>query len=186
MPLDTFAQLEPDDRHLEALAADASRPRKLADVLRAPQSQRFVHEFSIFEQTHTSKDKRHPRGLCSKWIIFRGVIGAESGVCGGVAFEPTDLRARRTLPSAGGAQVQTRHRLYMDGPRELDARHAAGINVQLLWDPGTQGLSVVAHDATSDETVTIYVEGHQALEVFRHPFAYAGEPAPRADLRVKA
>ena len=31
---------------------------------------------------------------------------------------------------------------------------------------------------------TIYVEPDQALEVFRHPFAYAGEPAPRADLRV--
>jgi hypothetical protein len=98
----------------------------------------------------------------------------------------TDLRARRTLPSAGGAQAQTRHRLYMDGPLELDARHAAGIDVELLWDPRTQGLSVVAHDAMSDETVTIFVEADQALEVFRHPFAYAGEPAPRMGLRVKA
>jgi len=74
----------------------------------------------------------------------------------------------------------------MDGPLELDARHAAGIDVELLWDPRTHGLSVVAHDATTDETVTIYVEAAQALEVFRHPFAYAGEPAPRADLRVNA
>jgi len=74
----------------------------------------------------------------------------------------------------------------MDGPLELDARHAAGIDVELLWDPRTHGLSVVAHDTTTDETVTIYVEAHQALEVFRHPFAYAGEPAPRAALRVNA
>jgi hypothetical protein len=103
-----------------------------------------------------------------------------------MGFEPTDLRARWTLPSAGGAQAQTRHREYRDGPLELDARHAAGIDVELLWDPRTQGLSVVAHDAMSDETVTIYVEADQALEVFRHPFAYAGEPAPRAGLRVKA
>jgi hypothetical protein len=44
----------------------------------------------------------------------------------------------------------------------------------------------VAHDATSDETVTIFVEADQALEVFRHPFAYAGEPARRGGLRVSA
>jgi hypothetical protein len=74
----------------------------------------------------------------------------------------------------------------MDGPLELDARHGGGIDVSLLWDPRTQGLSVVAHDATSDETVTIFVEADQALEVFRHPFAYAGERAPRARLRVNA
>ena len=72
----------------------------------------------------------------------------------------------------------------MDGPLQLDARHAGGIDVELLWDPRTQGLSVVAHDARSDETVTIYVAADQALEVFRHPFAYAGEPATRARLQV--
>ena len=83
-------------------------------------------------------------------------------------------------------QAQTRHRQYMDGPLELDARHAAGIDVELLWDPRTQGLLVVAHDAMSDETVTIFVEADQALEVFRHPFAYAGEPAPPVALRAKA
>jgi hypothetical protein len=72
----------------------------------------------------------------------------------------------------------------MDGPLELDARHSAGIDVELLWDPRTQGVSVVAHDAATDETVTIYVEADQALEVFRHPFAYVGEPAGRVGSRV--
>ena len=71
VPLDTSAQLEPDDRHLQALAADATRPGQLANVLRAPPRQRFVHEFSVFEQTHTPKDKRRAESLCSKWIIFR-------------------------------------------------------------------------------------------------------------------
>ena len=73
----------------------------------------------------------------------------------------------------------------MDGPLELDARHPAGIDVELLWDPRTHGVLVVARDATSDETVTIYVEPDEALEVFRHPFAYAGQAASRAGLRVK-
>jgi hypothetical protein len=74
----------------------------------------------------------------------------------------------------------------MDGLLQLDARHAAGIDVELLWDPRTQGVSVVAHDAATDETVTIYVEADQALEVFRHPFAYVGEPAARIGSRVEA
>jgi hypothetical protein len=74
----------------------------------------------------------------------------------------------------------------MDAPVELDARHAAGIDVQLLWDPRTQGVSVVAHDGMTDETVTIFVEPDQALEVFRHPFAHAKQPASRTGLRIKA
>ena len=73
----------------------------------------------------------------------------------------------------------------MDGLLELDARHAAGIDVELLWDPRTQGVLVVVHDTTNDETVTIYVEPENALEVFRHPYAYAGQPASRNELRVE-
>jgi hypothetical protein len=61
----------------------------------------------------------------------------------------------------------------MEAPVELDFRHAAGIDVQLLWDRRTQGLTVVAHDGQTDETITIFVEAAQALEVFQHPFAYA-------------
>ena len=114
-------------------------------------------------------------------VLHRARHAPRRSLARGIA---SPLRARWTLPSAGAAQAQTRHRQYMDGPLELDARHAAGIDVELLWDPRTHGLSVVAHDTTTDETVTIYVEADQALEVFRHPFAYAGEPAPRADLRV--
>jgi hypothetical protein len=56
---------------------------------------------------------------------------------------------------------------------ELDGRHSAGIDVQLLWDRSTRGLWVVAHDVQTDETVSIAVDPEQALEVFNHPFAYA-------------
>jgi hypothetical protein len=60
----------------------------------------------------------------------------------------------------------------MEGPVELDAREAAGIAVQLLWDRRTYGLSVVAHDLRLDEWVEIVVEPDQAVEVFHHPYAY--------------
>jgi hypothetical protein len=60
----------------------------------------------------------------------------------------------------------------MESPVELDAREAAGIAVQLLWDRSTHGLSVVAHDLRLDERVEIAVEPAQALEVFQHPYAY--------------
>ena len=60
----------------------------------------------------------------------------------------------------------------MDTRLELDGRQAGGIDIQLLWDPRTQALTVVAHDIKTDETVAIEVEADQALEVFRHPFAY--------------
>ena len=74
----------------------------------------------------------------------------------------------------------------MEAQLEIDGRHAAGIDVQLLWDPRTQGLTVVAHDVTTDETITIVVEPDEALEVFNHPFAYAKQHARRAADRVKA
>src|SRR5207249_2049301 len=85
--LDTFAQLEPDDSHLQTLAADAGRPGQLANVLRAPPRQRFVHEFSVFEQAHSPKDKRLRRSLCSKWINFQD--------------EPSDSRVRSQLVTMG-------------------------------------------------------------------------------------
>lgn len=59
---------------------------------------------------------------------------------------------------------------------ELDAREAAGIAVQLLWDRRTYGLTVVANDVRLDERVEILVEPEEALEVFRHPFAYVRRP----------
>ncbi len=61
----------------------------------------------------------------------------------------------------------------METQVELDGRHAAGIDVQLLWDRLTHTLTVVAHDVKTDETIAIEVEPERALDVFRHPFAYA-------------
>jgi hypothetical protein len=61
----------------------------------------------------------------------------------------------------------------METQVELDGRHSAGIDVQLLWDRLTHTLTVVAYDEKTDETVEIEVEPDRALDAFRHPFAYA-------------
>jgi hypothetical protein len=82
------------------------------------------------------------------------------------------FRLSRTGRLGGGTPEEKAHRPNMESPVELDAREAAGISVQLLWDRRTYGLSVVAHDLRLDEWVEIVVAPDEALEVFRHPYAY--------------
>jgi hypothetical protein len=64
--------------------------------------------------------------------------------------------------------------------RELDARSCDGLDVRLLWNHGDGSLSVTVADARTDELFTIPVAGHDALEAFHHPFAYAATPARAA------
>lgn len=57
--------------------------------------------------------------------------------------------------------------------RELDHRTNDGIEVQLLWDPRTDRVSVALTDARSGEMLHFDVDGADALDAFRHPYAYA-------------
>lgn len=58
--------------------------------------------------------------------------------------------------------------------RELDARFANGLHVQLWWDPETSCVWVSARDARTANQFLIEVrDGQRPLDVFRHPFAYA-------------
>jgi hypothetical protein len=59
--------------------------------------------------------------------------------------------------------------------RELDHRVSDGIDVRLLWRPHDNRTFVAVADARTGESFTIEVGEHQrALDVFQHPFAYAG------------
>jgi hypothetical protein len=61
--------------------------------------------------------------------------------------------------------------------RELDRRHIDGIDVRLLWNERENRVIVTVNDAKTEEAFTIEVrEGERALDVFHHPFAYAGRP----------
>lgn len=61
---------------------------------------------------------------------------------------------------------------YRSSRRELACRSNNGIEVRLLWSPDDDALAVTVDDATG-ESFELVVEPHEALDVFRHPYAHA-------------
>ena len=57
--------------------------------------------------------------------------------------------------------------------KELDYRTGDQIEVSLLWSPESGQLAVVVIDQEAGEEFAMEVEPSEAMEVFRHPFAYA-------------
>ena len=58
--------------------------------------------------------------------------------------------------------------------RELDRRMNDGIEVTLFWDSQTDRLFVALEDHRSAGSLELDVSASEALEAFRHPYAYAG------------
>ena len=58
-------------------------------------------------------------------------------------------------------------------PRELAARVGDGVEVRLLWRPGSADVVVEVVDSRLGERIMLDVAGDQALDAFHHPFAYA-------------
>ena len=56
---------------------------------------------------------------------------------------------------------------------ELASRESAGIQVTLFWNPEGNALSVVVHDNRTGEEFSLAPEPAEAMDVYRHPFAYA-------------
>jgi hypothetical protein len=56
--------------------------------------------------------------------------------------------------------------------RELDHRVGDGFEVTLLWGADDGELKVVVNDWRSDEQFEVPATPDNALEVFKHPFAY--------------
>jgi hypothetical protein len=57
--------------------------------------------------------------------------------------------------------------------KELDYRTGDQMEVSLLWSPESGQLAVVVVDKVAGEEFAMGVEPSEAMEVFRHPFAYA-------------
>ena len=58
--------------------------------------------------------------------------------------------------------------------RELDRRHADGIDVRLLWNRWTDRVLVAVSDTRTGARFSVDVPaGARPLHVFHHPYAYA-------------
>jgi hypothetical protein len=69
---------------------------------------------------------------------------------------------------------------------ELDYRENDGISVLLLWNPSTDKLTVSVYDEKKDDAFELDVDPSEALDAFRHPYAYLsrGGRIRTGDLRV--
>jgi hypothetical protein len=82
-------------------------------------------------------------------------------------------------------------RTTRDEVSELAHRESGGVEVALLWDSGTNQLTVRVGDAGSGDSFELPVESADALDAFRHPYAYAARsgvaflpPAPELALTL--
>ena len=66
--------------------------------------------------------------------------------------------------------------------KELAQRETDGIAVRLLWQTGTDRLTVSVQDWRTGEAFELSAAAHEAMDVFNHPFAYA----TRSGLEVAA
>jgi hypothetical protein len=56
--------------------------------------------------------------------------------------------------------------------RELDYRSGDGIAVTLLWEPEKDRVVVAVEDERTNDRFRIRVDAADALDAFRHPYAY--------------
>jgi hypothetical protein len=86
----------------------------------------------------------------------------------------TELRARRqpTSPDPFRDFEPERH---VPAPviSELDRRRNDGIDVRLLWNRTADQIVVSVFDAKTGDAFSIEVEGRDAMDAFRHPYAHA-------------
>ena len=61
----------------------------------------------------------------------------------------------------------------IETPLELDYRAADSLEVWLLWTASTNRIFLLVHDAKLDEYFEVEVDGAEALDAFRHPYAYS-------------
>ena len=57
---------------------------------------------------------------------------------------------------------------------ELAHRASNGIDVALLWSRCTGRLTVAVEDVRTGESFTVDAPSDRALDVYNHPYAYAG------------
>jgi hypothetical protein len=64
--------------------------------------------------------------------------------------------------------------LFEQPARELCHRTADGIEVRLVWYPATEGLAVIVEDPRELEMLEVPVGAADPMDVYQHPYYYAG------------
>ena len=87
-----------------------------------------------------------------------------------------------------GGQPDAMFHQATDRLQELAFRESDGIEVALLWDSVEDRVLLNVRDSRRGEWIVRGVAHADALDAFRHPFAYAGRrdeapPAPATSLR---
>jgi hypothetical protein len=68
--------------------------------------------------------------------------------------------------------------IYAEPIRELSHRRDDGIDVTLLWNARTNGVYLTVVDERLGESFELGVRASEALDAFRHPYAYAERTWP--------
>jgi hypothetical protein len=71
------------------------------------------------------------------------------------------------------APTQLQDQVDERAPRELDYRAGAGLEVSLLWYGSANRITVRVLDSRSGDRFEFRVRSEDAVDAFRHPFAYA-------------
>ena len=70
--------------------------------------------------------------------------------------------------------------------RELARRSGAGVDVTLYWHPTLDELIVSVYDERRGTYFEIRPQRHLALDVYHHPYAYAGRAEAHKKVRLSA
>jgi hypothetical protein len=86
-----------------------------------------------------------------------------------------------SVPATGSASCSRTSRLATESSddvcscgRELAVRASNGTHVRLLWRQGTRQLWVEVWEPATASALRIQAQPENALDVFHHPYAYAG------------
>jgi hypothetical protein len=94
-----------------------------------------------------------------------------------------DLQPAYAFDPPNGEEAEMSHET------ELAYREGSGVEVALLWNRGSNELTVRVADTGSGDCFEVVVDSASALDAFRHPYAYAARdgvsflpPAPEPAL----
>ncbi len=77
------------------------------------------------------------------------------------------------MKNSGPHICQDRREQASTSRRELSRRRTGGLEVALHWHEGAANVTVSVRDVTTGDDFELEVEPANALDAFRHPYAYA-------------